>query len=244
MPDATARPPKILLLYYSFTGQSLKVLESAGEVFAARGCEVDKAAIELTDPRYAPRFAHFPLRHVWRDMFSVLPAQTRRRTAEIRTPDEIRTGDYDLVCIGSPTWWDAASLPIRSFLMSAEARKLLDGTPFAVFVVCRRLWRANAEEVEKLGRRAGGRFIGDIHFDYPGSQLRSLLSMTSYLSSGEYRDRYLGLRIPRTNIAPEHLDAARRFATTLADQVIGEVSGNADAREHDLARDHTANQTP
>ncbi|WP_197377426.1 flavodoxin family protein [Mycolicibacterium baixiangningiae] len=221
MADATARRPKVLLVYYSFTGQSVKVLEAAGEVFAQRGCEVDKAAIELIDPRYAERFSRFPLRHVWRDMLSVLPAQTRRRTAQIRTPDEIRAGDYDLICIGSPTWWDAASLPVRSFLMSSEARTLLDGKPFAVFVVCRRLWRANTDEVTELGRHAGGRFVGAIHFDYPGSQLRSLLSMTSYLASGEYRDRYLGLRIPQTNIAPEHLDEARRFASTLADDVFG-----------------------
>lgn len=219
MTDTTGSRPRVLLLYYSFTGQSLRVLEAAGAVFSERGFEVTKAAIEFTDPRYAGHFAHFPLRHVWRDLLSVLPAQIRHRTAQIRTPDEVRAGSYDLVCIGSPTWWSVASMPIRSFLSSPEARKLLSGTSFAVFVVCRRLWQGNLEEVKRLGEGQGGRFLDATHFGYPGSELRSLLSMTSYLATGVYRDRYLGLRIPRTNITPEQLDQAREFAATLADRV-------------------------
>lgn len=51
------RPPRVLLLYYSYTGQSQKVLEAAGEVFRERGCEVQKAEIEFTDQRYAERLS-------------------------------------------------------------------------------------------------------------------------------------------------------------------------------------------
>ena len=38
-----ARPPRVLLLYYSYTGQAHKVLDTAGEVFRDRGCEVSEA---------------------------------------------------------------------------------------------------------------------------------------------------------------------------------------------------------
>ena len=33
-----------------------------------------------------------------------------------------------------------------------------------------------------------------------------MLSLTSYLGSGEYRDRYLGVRIPTTNISAEQVE--------------------------------------
>ena len=109
MTDATSEgrggSPRVLLLYYTFTGQSLKVLEAAAEVFRERGYVVETAEIEFTDPRYAERFSRFPMRRVWPDMLSVLPAQKRGATGEIRTPDTVRDGDYDLICIGSPTWW-------------------------------------------------------------------------------------------------------------------------------------------
>ena len=218
--DKPDRPRRVLLLYYSYTGQSRKVLEAAAEVFRDRGCEVYRAPIEFTDPRYAERFSQFPMRHVWRDFLGMLPAQTRKATGEIRTPDEVRRTDYDLICIGSPTWWRDVSMPLRSVLESGEARPLLNGTPFAVFAVCRRYWRENLNAVRKLAEKAGGRYEGGIHFGYPGDQVRSMLSLTSYLGTGEYRDRYLGVPIPETNISAAQLDESRRFAAQLADRVL------------------------
>ena len=226
-PARGERPPRVLLLYYSYTGQSLKVLEAAAEVFRQRGCEVHKAGIEFTDRRYAKRFSRFPMRRVWPDMISVLPAQKRGATGEIRIPDVVRDGDYDLICIGSPTWWQTVSMPMRSFLKSDEAAKLLTGKPFAVFVVCRQFWRENFEAVRELAEQQGGQYVDEIHFTYPGDPLRSMLSLTSYLGSGEYRDRYLGIRIPSTNVQPEQLEQTRTFAAALADRLFGNGSGTA-----------------
>jgi flavodoxin len=216
------RRPRVLLLYYTYTGQALKVLEAAGEEFRDRGFEVIKAQIEFTDPRYAQRFSRFPMRWVWPDMLSVLPAQTRRATGQIRIPDAVHDGDYDLICIGSPTWWSTASMPIRSFLESNEARKLLADKPFAVFVVCRDSWRGNVTAVRELGEKVGGRYVDEIHFTYPGDPLRSMLSLTSYLGTGEYRDRYLGVPIPTTNVQPQQLVQTRQFASALAVRLFGE----------------------
>jgi menaquinone-dependent protoporphyrinogen IX oxidase len=227
MTDATGEVrgdnPRVLLLYYTFTGQSLKVLEAAAEVFRARGYDVETAEIEFTDPRYAERFSRFPMRRVWPDMLSVLPAQRRGATGEFRTPDTARDGDYDLICIGSPTWWQTVSMPMRSFLMSDEARTLLAGKPFAVFVVCRQFWQENFMAVRELAEKQGGRYVDGMHFTYPGDQLRSMLSLTSYLGSGQYRDKYLGVRIPSTNIQPEQLEQTRTFAAGLADRLFGET---------------------
>jgi menaquinone-dependent protoporphyrinogen IX oxidase len=218
------RPPRVLLLYYSYTGQSQKVLDAAGEVLRGRGCEVRTAEIKFTDKRYAEKFSRFPMRRVWPDMLSVLGAQKRGETGEISIPDEARNGDYDLICIGSPTWWQTVSMPMRSFLKSDEARKLLSGKPFVVFVVCRQYWRENFEAVRALAEEQGGRYVDEIHFTYPGDSLRSMLSLTSYLGSGEYRQKYLGLRIPPTNVQPEQLEQTRKFATGLADRLFAKGS--------------------
>ncbi|HEU4360004.1 MAG TPA: flavodoxin family protein [Mycobacterium sp.] len=219
--EHSERPPRVLLLYYTYTGQALKVLQAAGEVFAERGCEVVRAGIEFTDPRYSEKFSRFPMKRVWPDMLSVFKAQSRGETGEIRIPDAVRDGEYDLICIGSPTWWRAPSMPIRSFLQSDDGRKLLAGKPFTVFVVCRHYWQENFEEVCKLAEASGGRYVDEIHFSYPGDSLRSMLSLTSYLGSGKYRDRYLGLRIPATNVQPEQLDRTRKFAAGLANRLFG-----------------------
>lgn len=227
---STGRRPRVLLLYYTYTGQSHKVLEAVGEELRERGCDVVPARIELTDRRYADRFSRFPMRRVWPDMLSVLPAQLRRATADISIPESAQTGDYDLICIGSPTWWRATNLPLRSYLKSGHARNVLSDTPFITFVVCRRYWRENIRTVRRLGQKHGGRYLGGLGFQYPGGQLRSMLSLTSFLGSGQYRDRYLGVSIPTTNVQPEQVEQARAFAARTADTLWGGLLDGSRAR--------------
>ena len=66
----------------------------------------------------------------------------------------------------------------------------------------------------------GGVYAGGLHFRYQGGQVRSLLSLLSYLGSGKYRERYLGVKIPPTNIQEYHLEAARKFASELASRMM------------------------
>jgi len=212
----TATKPKVLFVYYTYSQQTLSVVEAMAAVLRDRGCEVRQAEIEFTDPRYADRFSRFPFRHVYLDLFAMLPAQMRRATGQIRVPDVAREGDYDFVCIGSPTWWLTTCMPIRSFMKSDLARQLLAGKPFAAFAVCRRYWRNNLNTVKNLGTGHGGEFVDGAHFTHAGGQILSLLSLFSYLGKGENRDRYLGVRIPSADLKPEYVEEARRLASELA----------------------------
>jgi hypothetical protein len=212
-----ATQPKVLFVYFTYTKQTLKVVEAMSNVFHSRGCEVEHAAIDLTDARYTARFHEFPMPHPFRELIGMIPAELRRSTGEISIPDAGRAGDYDLVCLGSPTWWLSTSVPIRSYLESEAAGAVLDGTAFATVVVCRRYFGHNLRTVKKLATGRGGKYVDSIHFAYQGGQLKSLLSLLSYLGSGKYRDRYLGVPIPPTNIQDDQLETARQFASGLAD---------------------------
>jgi menaquinone-dependent protoporphyrinogen IX oxidase len=212
--------PSVLFVYFTYTQQTGKVVEAMAGVLRGRGCEVNLALIEFTDPRYADRFKQFPFKHPYRDMFGMIPAESPvRRPAKIGIPEVVTERDYDLVCIGSPTWWLSTDVPVRSFLQSGTAGQVLNGKPFAAAVVCRRYWKHNLKTVKRLGTKQGGRYVDGIHFCYQGGQVRSLASLLSYLGSGEYRDRYLGIKIPPTNLQDYHLEQAREFAGKLADSL-------------------------
>jgi menaquinone-dependent protoporphyrinogen IX oxidase len=220
--DAGATGPRVLFVYFTYTQQSLKVAETMAEVLRNRGCDVELAKIELTDSRYAERFTRFPLRHAYLDILGMMPAQVRGATGEIGIPDAASQGDYDLVCIGSPTWWIKMSVPIRSYLKSDAAGRILNGKRFAAYVVCRRYWGFNLRAVRKLGTERGGEYVDGTHFSFAGGQVRSLLSLISYFGKGENRERYLGVKIPPTNLQPGYGDQARAFANGLADRVVGD----------------------
>ncbi|HEY3943771.1 MAG TPA: hypothetical protein VGL78_00965 [Solirubrobacteraceae bacterium] len=218
--DAKATGPRVLFVYFTYTQQSLKVAEKMAEVLRGRGCDVRLAGIELTDSRYAERFTRFPFRHVFRDLFGMIPAQMRGAIGEIRIPDAASDGGYDLVVVGSPTWWLKTSVPVRSWLESDAAGRVLNGKRFAAYVVCRRYWGFNLKAVRRLGTERGGEYVDGIHFSFAGGQVKSLLSLLSYLGKGENRERYLGVKIPPTNLQADDLDHARTFAAKLADGLV------------------------
>jgi hypothetical protein len=55
--------PRVLFVHYTYTQQSLRVVEAMADVLGERGCEVSQTAIEFKDKRMAERFTRFPLRH-------------------------------------------------------------------------------------------------------------------------------------------------------------------------------------
>jgi menaquinone-dependent protoporphyrinogen IX oxidase len=215
-----AAKPSVLFVYFTYTNQTQRVIDAMAEVLRGRGCDVTLAALGFTDPRYAARFEEFPMPHPFRELVGMIPAESpRRRPAQITIPDVVTERQYDLVCIGSPTWWLSTDVPVRSFLQSDTADQVLRGKPFAAVVCCRRYWKHNLKTVRRLGTKHGGAFADGIHFAYQGGQVRSLLSLLSYLGSGKYRERYLGVKIPPTNIQDYHLKEARKFADRLASRL-------------------------
>ncbi len=213
--------PRILLVYYTYSQQARRVAAAMANTFRADGCKVSEGPIEFTDPRYAERFARFPLRHPYIDVVRMLPAQLRRVTGQIRIPIAAKAGDYDLVVVGSPTWWLTTCMPIRSYLDAEEAHAVLDGAQFAAYVVCRRYWSRNLKTVRRLGTKSGGSYLDGTHFAAQGGQIKSLLSLISYLGNGENRPRYLGVKIPPANLQPDYESEASAFAHALATSLAG-----------------------
>jgi len=211
--------PRVLMVFYTHTRQAQRVSEAMSDVLRTRGWDVTQASIEFTDPKYAKNFKTFPFRHA---VFSILPLlwpQLRRKTGQIRIPDAAGTGDYDLVCVGSATWFFTTNLPLRSYLRSDEARVAFAGKPFAAYIVCRRYWSLNLREVRSLGTALGGKYLNGVRFTYEGGQVRSLLSLLSYFGKGEMRQRSLGIKIPPTNLRPGFETQATSFANELADRL-------------------------
>jgi menaquinone-dependent protoporphyrinogen IX oxidase len=212
--------PSVLLVYFSYTHQTEKVMELMAEVLRDRGCETTLAPIEFTDPRYEKRFKQFPMPKPFLEVVAMIPAELHHRPAKIGIPDVVTTGNYDFVVIGSPTWWLTTDIPIRSFLESDAAAKVLQGKQFTGAVCCRRYWKHNLKNVRRMGTKHGGEFVDGIHFRYQGGQIRSLFSLLSFLGTGEYKERYHGVKIPPTNLQDYHLAEARKFAIAIGNRLV------------------------
>ena len=116
-----ATKPQVLFVYYSYTNQTKKIVEAMGDVLGERGCDVHLGAIEFLDPRYAERFKTFPMPHPFREVLGMIPAEFLRRPGKIRIPDVVTDREYDLVCVGSPTWWLSTNFPNKRLPKNTQA---------------------------------------------------------------------------------------------------------------------------
>jgi len=211
MPDAGK--PRVLILYYSFTHQTQKVAEAMGEAFAELDCEVQLCNIEFVDERY--RIA-LPFRPVIRKLLPWILPQVLGKTGKVRVPEEVLQGEYDLICLGSPTWWFHPAMPVVSFLKSSSASGLLAGKRFAVFAVCRKVWRHNVRRVKKLASQQGANFVDAAAFCFQGNEVQSALSFISYMQNDANLDRFWGVKIYEFGIPAEGIAKAKEFARQLA----------------------------
>ena len=153
--------PRVLFVYYTHTQQAKRVCDAMTEVMRGRGCDVTQASIEFTDPRYLEKFATFPFKHAVFDIVPLLWPQLRRKTGQIKIPDEAKSGDYDLICLGSPTWFFTTNMPLRSYLKSDEAGKIPQGNALRRLCglpqVLERQSERSQEARHGTGRRVRGR---------------------------------------------------------------------------------------
>ncbi|HEX4734359.1 MAG TPA: hypothetical protein VH247_08095 [Thermoleophilaceae bacterium] len=211
--------PSVLIVYFTLTNQAGKVADAIAEALEARRCDVTKAVIEFTDKRWVQKLSEFPMKRPMANIATVLPAQMRHKTGEIRIPPEAQAGDYDLVLIMSPTWWFRTCIPIRSYLESPAAKAILDGKRFATASISRRYFSINLREQRKLAEENGGHFTDTAHFVADGGQVKSMLSWLGYMKHGEAQERVMGLKMPAPNLQPDFEAQAKTFAASLADSV-------------------------
>lgn len=216
--------PRVLILYYSFSNQTRRVAEAMGEVFRESDCDVEECCIEFVDQRYR---IEFPFRPVNPKLLSWLLPQLLGKTGAVRVPEEILDRDYDLICIGSPTWWFNPAMPIVSFLQSSSAGRLLSGKRFAVFTVCRKVWRHNLRRVKKLAGKQGGTFVDGATFCFQGSQLQSALSFISFMKNDKNLDRFWGVKIYDFGVPHEGIARAKEFARELGTGLQAEDDSSA-----------------
>jgi hypothetical protein len=73
--DGLCEETSVLMVYFSYTHQTEKVMETMAEVFRECGCATSLAPIEFTDPRYEKRFRQFPMPKPFREVVAMIPAE-------------------------------------------------------------------------------------------------------------------------------------------------------------------------
>lgn len=195
--------PRVLVLYYTQTGQLRNILDS---ILSQVGdsMKLTFAAIEPATPWPWPWSAH--------RFFDAMPEAVLLQPAPVKPLDPaIVNGDYDLVIFGWQPWFLHPSQPTTAFLQSPDAR-VLNGKPVVTVIGARNMWLNAGEKVKEGLRANGARHIGNIVMMDTNTNLVSLLTVIRWSFKGQ---REAGGWLPQAGVQDKDIAAASRFGPAI-----------------------------
>jgi hypothetical protein len=200
--------PKVLLLYYSFSGQTGSLAYRLSGGLASCGVNV---VMERLRPREPLRF---PIGSVLRTLGRMISTFLRRRV-DIALLPLVCFESYDLIILAGPTWSYNPSGPILRML-DRDGNKLFAGRRVLPFISCRRYWRAHLYYLKRRLTDCGATAVSRIVFAHPTPE--PFLSMGVFLKlAGFNPEKWPLMRkwYPKYGHSPQQLQEAERLGERL-----------------------------
>ncbi|MEW6166697.1 MAG: dialkylresorcinol condensing enzyme [Pseudomonadota bacterium] len=198
---------RVLVVYYSQTGQLLRVARSVcGPLEAAGDIAVDWCELRPQRP--------YPFPWPFFEFFDQFPETVHLDPPELLPLPVADDQRYELIVLAYTVWFLSPSPPVAAFLKSEAGRRLLRDTPVVTLVACRNMWHIAQEEVKRLLHAAGARLSDNIVLTDAGSSLASFITTPRWMLTGR-TDPMWGL-LPAPGIPDHAVRAAARFGVALA----------------------------
>jgi hypothetical protein len=199
---------KILILYYSQSGQLKQILDSLLEPLE------DAPDLSIHFEALKPKPAYpFPwTTHSFCDAF---PEAFQEIACEMEPLGVDLHQEFDLVIVAYTVWYLSPAVPVSSFLQSPAAKRLLKDRPVVTVIGCRNMWLMAQEKVKKRIQAAGGRLKGNIVLMDRASNLVGVATIAYWMLTGK-KERPLKL-LPRPGVSDSDIHKARRFGPLLRD---------------------------
>ena len=208
---------KVLVLYYSQTGQLKRVLDSFVSKLEDETVEIHKKAIRPT-VKYKFPWSFY-------DFFDEFPESVYMDSCDIKEIENI-DDDYDLIILGYTVWYMSPSIPVTSFLKSEQAKKLFKEKPVVTVVACRDMWILAQERVKTMLESLDARLIDHVALTDQGGSVVSLLTLPTFMLTG--KKQYFS-SLPPAGITDEEITKCDRFGERLLSALKEDKEKGSDA---------------
>ena len=195
--------PKILVLYYTQTGQLRQILDSILSDVTGIAA-IDYVAIEPAKP--------FPFPWTMLEFLDTMPETVENIPIEIKPlPSSITDKDYDLIIFGYQPWFLNPSQPTTGFL-NTEYIKVFNGKPVVTVVGCRNMWLHAQEKIKDYLHTANAHLVGNIVLSDPHSNIISLLTVIRWSFKGQKEASGM---LPAAGVQDKDILEAKRFGNII-----------------------------
>ncbi len=169
---------KILVLYYTQSGQIKEILDSILSSFKPENIQIDYAQIQ---PEHDFPFPWQPVSK----FYDTFPESAKGIAIPTKALNVNKPEQYDLVILGLQVWYLAPSLPIHSFLKSQEASEILRNKPVISVYGIRNMWVGAHKTVKQEILKNGGQLVGNIVLSDKHHNLVSVITIIRWLMKGK-----------------------------------------------------------
>jgi len=194
---------KVLVLYYSQSGQLKSVIDSFISKLGDKDIRVDIKEIKPLSP--------YPYPWSFYEFFDEFPDAAHMRGCEVEELDGL-DDNYDLIILGYTIWFLAPSSPIVGFLKSNQAKKLLKDKRVITLIACRDMWVMAQEKMKMLLGDIGAKLLDNVALTDQGRGIYSFVTTPRWLLSGK-KDAFWFF--PPAGILRSDIDNASKFGERL-----------------------------
>lgn len=200
---------KVLVLYYSQTGQLAEIVrKSLGPLLDEPNVEVDLCKVETEH--------QFPFPWTRLDFFNAFPESVYGTPFKLRPLEVDASNDYDLIILAYTVWYLNPSIPISSLLQHEDAQRIFKGKKVITLLGSRNMWVLAQERVKRHLKELGSELIGNIVLIDRNKNLVSIITIVRWMFYGK-KNAFWGF--PRAGIIQEDIDSSNRFGETILDRI-------------------------
>ncbi|MBL0740855.1 hypothetical protein [Chryseolinea lacunae] len=167
---------KILILYFTQSGQSLNILQTMAKPFIRAGHRVHFEEIQPVEK--------FPFPWSAFDFFNAFPETFGQKPMTLKSLSAQAFEAYDLVILGYQPWFLTPSRPVSSFLQSDDAKRVLKQRDVVTILGCRNMWLGAQEKMKRRLLENEGRLRGHIALVDRMGNLTSLITILRWMFTG------------------------------------------------------------
>jgi hypothetical protein len=197
---------RIVLFYYTQTGQALAIANKICEPLIRMGCDVVYKEI-IPEEAYP-----FPWSAM--DFFQVFPESRLGIPCKLKPMDLSDAEEVDLVMIAGQSWYLSWSVPLHAFFHSEEIKNYLRGRNVVVTMGCRNMWVMTQSRTREYLREAGSHYVGFISLQDKAPNLVSGITIIRWLF---YNKRKATRLLPASGVSPEEINHAEVFGQIIYD---------------------------
>lgn len=202
---------KILVVYYSQSGQLFEILKNIISQISSPDIQIDYYQIS-TKPDFP-----FPWDKV--SFFDAFPESFLQIPREIvPPPKEILGTNYDLIILGYQVWFLSPSIPVNSFLKSKYAQNLFAHTPVVTVSGSRNMWIMAQEKIKQRLAVLQSKLMGNIALVDRHINHISVITIVKWMFSGEKKS-YMGI-LPKPGVSEADIKASKRFGLPIKNALL------------------------